>query len=135
MDDTQGVVKDIMRDFIPMFQGILETFLQAKQEALYVKQTDEICCLMPAKLKHLLDLLPSILTPLLDVMESNQHEQVASGIHTVQYWLSALAHFPELLDPLITSILPELNQSLKLLLHFMPNLCLKLLGKLGSKSR
>jgi hypothetical protein len=68
-------------------------------------------------------------------MDSSQPEQVESGIHTIQYWLSALATYPELLDPVISQVLPDLNGSLKHLLFFMPNLSLKLMGKLGAKTR
>ena len=33
-----------MRDFMPIVQGLLETFLQAKDDATYVKEvTSEIC--------------------------------------------------------------------------------------------
>jgi len=68
-------------------------------------------------------------------MESNSPEQIESGIHTLQYWLSALATYPELLDPVIQHVLPDLNQCLKPLLFYMPNISLKLMGKLGSKTR
>jgi len=55
-----------------MIQGLIETFLQQKDEVNYVKWTNEICCFVPAKLKHLLDYLPEISKPLVDCMESNQ---------------------------------------------------------------
>jgi hypothetical protein len=69
-----------MRDFTPIFKGLLETFLQAKQEANYVKESNEICCLVPAKLKHLLDSLPAISQPLVHSMSPNQQEQTETGI-------------------------------------------------------
>jgi len=83
LDENSGCIKEIMRDFIPMFQGLLETFLQLKDEATYAKDINEICCLVPAKLKHLLDFLPAISKPLIDSMDSTQPEQVESGIHTI----------------------------------------------------
>jgi hypothetical protein len=49
---AEGQIKEVMRDFTSIFKGLLETFLQAKQEANYVKESNEICCLVPAKLKH-----------------------------------------------------------------------------------
>ena len=75
-----GQIKEIMRDFTPIFKGLLETFLQAKQEANYVKESNEICCLVPAKLKHLLDSLPAISQPLVHSMSPNQQEQTETGI-------------------------------------------------------
>jgi hypothetical protein len=72
-----------MRDFTSIFKGLLETFLQAKQEATYVKESNEICCLVPAKLKHLLDCLPAISGPLIHSMSSNQQEQIESGIQLI----------------------------------------------------
>lgn len=59
-----------MRDFTSIFQGLLDTFLQAKVEATNVKDTNEILCLPPAKLKHLLDHLPALSIPLIDSMDS-----------------------------------------------------------------
>jgi len=50
---------------------------------MYVKYTKEICCFVPAKLKHLLDYLPAISKPLVETMEINSPEQVESGIHTL----------------------------------------------------
>lgn len=118
-----------------MVQGLIETFLQQKDEVTYIKYTKEICCFVPAKLKHLLDYLPAIAKPLVENMESNSPEQVESGIHTLQYWLTALATYPELFDPVISHVLPELNACLKPLLTYMPNISLKLMGKLGAKTR
>lgn len=63
-------IKEIMRDYNYMNQGLIETFLQQKDEVNYVKWTNEICCFVPAKLKHLLDYLPEISKPLVDCMES-----------------------------------------------------------------
>jgi hypothetical protein len=100
-----------------------------------VKYTKEICCFVPAKLKHLLDYLPAISKPLVENMESHSPDQVESGVHTLQYWLTALATYPELFDPVIQCVLPELNACLKPLLTYMPNISLKLMGKLGSKTR
>jgi hypothetical protein len=62
---------------------LIETFLQQKDEVMYVKYTKEICCFVPAKLKHLLDYLPAISKPLVETMEINSPEQVESGIHTL----------------------------------------------------
>jgi hypothetical protein len=53
----------------------------------------------------------------------------------LQYWLTALATYPELFDPVISHVLPELNACLKPLLTYMPNISLKLMGKLGAKTR
>jgi len=73
-----------MRDFMPIVQGLLETFLQAKDDATYVKEvTSEICCLMPAKIRNLLEQLPAISVPLIESMQSRQS---STGIHTIQYW-------------------------------------------------
>jgi hypothetical protein len=49
--------------------------------------------------------------------------------------LTALATYPELFDPVISHVLPELNACLKPLLTYMPNISLKLMGKLGAKTR
>ena len=43
--------------------------------------------------------------------------------------------YPELLDPVIAHVLPDLNNSLKHLLFYLPHLSLKLMGKLGAKTR
>jgi hypothetical protein len=109
--------------------------LQQKDEVAFVKYTKEICCFVPTKLKHLLDFLPAISKPLIENMESNSSEQVESGIHILQYWLTALATYPELFHPVVQHVLPELNASLKTLLTYMPNISLKLMGKLGAKTR
>lgn len=67
--DEKDEKKEVMRDFMPIVQGLLETFLQAKDEATYVKEiTSEICCLMPAKIRNLLEQLPAISIPLIDSM-------------------------------------------------------------------
>ena len=42
--DEKDEKKEVMRDFMPIVQGLLETFLQGKDEAPYVKEiTSEIC--------------------------------------------------------------------------------------------
>lgn len=67
--DEKDEKKEVMRDFMPIVQGLLETFLQAKDDATYVKEiTSEICCLMPAKIRNLLEQLPAISIPLIDSM-------------------------------------------------------------------
>ena len=72
-----------MRDFTPIVQGLLETFLQAKEEASYVKETNEICTLAPAKIRYLLDSLPAISVPLIDSMQNQSNQQIVGGIHTI----------------------------------------------------
>ena len=118
-----------------MIQGLLETFLQAKEEASFIKETNEICYSVPAKLKNLIEYLPIISRPLIDSMKSNNIELIESGINSIQMWVSALASYPEILDPVISSILPELNSLLYKILYLLPNYSFKLLGKLGAKSR
>jgi hypothetical protein len=68
-------------------------------------------------------------------MRSNSIELIESGINTIQLWVSALASYPEILDPVITQILPDLNSMLYKILFLLPNYTFKLLGKLGAKSR
>jgi hypothetical protein len=46
-----------------------------------------------------------------------------------------LSFLPEILDPVIANILPELNSLLYKILYLLPNYTFKLLGKLGGKSR
>ena len=135
LDENSICIKEIMRDFIPMVQGLIETFLQQKDEVSFIKYTKEICCFVPAKLKHLLDYMPGISRPLVENIESSSHDQIESGIHTLQYWLTALATYPELFDPVISHVLPELNACVKSHLNFMPNISMKLMGKLGQKTR
>jgi len=31
------------KEFTPMVQGLIETFLQAKEDASYIKETNELC--------------------------------------------------------------------------------------------
>jgi len=108
--DEKDEKKEVMRDFMPIVQGLLETFLQAKDEATYVKEiTSEICCLMPAKIRNLLEQLPAISIPLIDSMQNRQSN---TSIHTIQYWHVVLNQYPFLLDPILSKILPELNQSI-----------------------
>lgn len=65
--DEKEEKKEVMRDFMPIVQGLLETFLQAKDEATYVKEiTSEICCVMPAKIRYLIEQLPAISIPLIE---------------------------------------------------------------------
>lgn len=72
-----------MKEFIPMIQGLLETFLQAKEEASFIRETNEICYSVPAKLKNLIEYLPVISKPLIDSMRSNSIELIESGINTI----------------------------------------------------
>ena len=58
------------KEFIPLIQGLLETFLQAREEVPYIKETNEICYSVPAKLKNLIEYLPIISRPLIDTMKS-----------------------------------------------------------------
>lgn len=90
---------------------------------------------MPAKLKSLIEYLPIISRPLIDSMKSNNLELIENGINQIQLWVSALASYPEILDPVITNILPELNTLLYKILYLLPSISFKLLGKLGAKSR
>lgn len=66
-----------------MIQGLLETFLQAKEEAAFIKETNEICYSVPAKLKNLIEYLPIISRPLIDSMKSNSIELIESGINSI----------------------------------------------------
>ncbi len=66
-----------------MLQGLLETFLQAKEDASYIKETNEICYQMPAKLKSLIEFIPSMSRPLIDSMKLNQVEIIETGITTI----------------------------------------------------
>jgi len=55
------VIKSIKADFMPLVQGLLETFLQRKEESTQFRElwqeieSNEINCMMPAKPKQLLD--------------------------------------------------------------------------------
>lgn len=68
-------------------------------------------------------------------MRSTSIELIESGINTIQLWVSALAQYPEILSPVLAPILPELNVLLYKFVHILPNVSVKLLGKLGAKSR
>jgi hypothetical protein len=118
-----------------MIQGLLETFLQAKEEASFIRETNEICYTVPARLKNLIEYLPIISKPLIDSMKSSQLDLIESGLNTIQQWICALAPYPEILDPVIAPVLPEFNSLLYKFLYLLPNFSFKLLGKLGAKSR
>jgi hypothetical protein len=90
---------------------------------------------VPAKLKSLIEYLPITSRPLIDSMKLNQFEVIESGITTIQMWVSALTSYPEILDPIIENILPELNGLLYKIFCVLPNPTFKLLGKLGAKTR
>jgi hypothetical protein len=62
---------------------LLETFLQAKDEAAFIRETNEICYTAPAKLKNLIEYLPVISKPLIDSMKASQIELIESGINTI----------------------------------------------------
>lgn len=68
-------------------------------------------------------------------MKMNQMDVIESGITTIQMWVSALTSYPEILDPIIENILPELNAMLYKIFCYLPQPTFKLLGKLGAKSR
>ena len=131
MNDSSNFIKE----FLPMVQGLLETFLQAREEAAFIKETNEICYSVPAKLKNLIEFLPVISRPLIDSMKSNNVDMLESGINVIQMWVSALSSYPEMLDPVVSGILPELNSLLYKVLYMLPSYSFKLLGKLGAKSR
>jgi len=124
-----------LKEFIPLIQGLLETFLQAKDEAMFIKESNEICYTVPARLKNLIEYLPIISKPLIDSMKSSNIELIESGLNTIQMWICALAPYPEILDPVIAPVLPEFNSLLYKFLYLLPNFSFKLLGKLGAKSR
>jgi|LauGreSuBDMM15SN_2_FD.fasta_scaffold473422_1 hypothetical protein len=50
-------------------------------------------------------------------------------------WVSALSGYPEILDPILDNMLVELNSFLQKMNCVLPNLALKLLGKLSAKTR
>ena len=126
---------NFVKEFIPLIQGLLETFLQAKEEATFIRETNEIYYTVPAKLKHLIEDLPIISKPLIDSIRSNSIELIESGLNTIQLWVSALAPYPEILDPVIAPVFPELNSLLYKFLYLLPNFSFELLGNLGAKSR
>ena len=76
-------VNTFVKEFIPTIQGLLETFLQAREEASYIKETNEICYSIPAKLKNLIEYLPIISKPLLESMKSHSIELIESGINSI----------------------------------------------------
>lgn len=71
------------------------------------------------------DFLPVMSQPLIDWMKSNK---------VIQMWVSALSSNPEMLVPVVSIILPELNSLLHKLLYMLSSYSLKLLGKHISKS-
>lgn len=87
---------------------------------------------MPAKIRNILEQLPAISVSLIDSMQNRSSN---TSIHTIQYWHVVLNQYPFLLDPILSKILPELNQTIQgTILPFMPH-SMKLIGKLGAKSR
>lgn len=74
---------NFVKEFLPMIQGLLETFLQAKEEASFIKDNNEICYSVPAKLKNLIDYLPIISRPLIDSMKQTQAEVLDNGLLTI----------------------------------------------------
>ena len=106
-------LKEVMREFTPIVQGLLETFLHAKEEAPYAMEANELFPISRIRLKNLLDSLPVIAPPLIDSMQTHSNQQLIGGIQTVQYWLSTLTQHPALLDPVIQNIQPGLNKSLQ----------------------
>lgn len=74
---------NFVKEFLPMIQGLLETFLQAKEEASFIKDNNEICYSVPAKLKNLIDYLPIISRPLIDSIKQTQAEVLDNGLLTI----------------------------------------------------
>lgn len=62
-------------------------------------------------------------------------EVIENGITTIQMWVSALTSYPEILDPIVDNIIPELNKIMYKIFVFIPFPTFKLLGKLGAKTR
>jgi len=116
MNDT-----NFKQEFIPMIQGLLETFLQIKEEATFIKETNEICYSVPANLKNLIEYLPAISRPLIDSMKQGNIDTLESTINVIQIWISTLSLHPEILNPIINSILPELNSFLYKVLYTLPS--------------
>ena len=118
-----------------MIQGLLETFLQSRDSAPYIEVTNHIFECVPAKLKSLLDYLPVISKPVVESMRTVAHRDLERPLNTLQLWVSGLGQFPEILDPAISHVLPELTGMLYKILYQLPNFPFKLLGKLGARSR
>lgn len=129
--EHEGLVKE----FLPMIQGLLETFLQSRDSVPCVEVADHIFECIPAKLKSLLDYLPVISKPVVESMRTVAHRDLERPLNTLQLWVSGLGQFPEILDPAISHVLPELTGMLYKILYYLPNFPFKLLGKLGAKSR
>jgi hypothetical protein len=53
----------------------------------------------------------------------------------LEHWIGALTPYPEILDPVIAPILPELNTCLYKILYLLPPFSFKILGKLGHRTR
>lgn len=100
-----------------------------------VEVADHIFECIPAKLKSLLDYLPVISKPVVESMRTVAHRDLERPLNTLQLWVSGLGQFPEILDPAISHVLPELTGMLYKILYYLPNFPFKLLGKLGAKSR
>ena len=64
---------NFVKEFLPMIQGLLETFLQAKEEASFIKDNNEICYSVPAKLKNLLITCLSFQDP--SLIQWSRHKQ------------------------------------------------------------
>jgi hypothetical protein len=73
--------------------------------------------------------------PLIDLMKLNQLDIIETGITTIQMWVSALSGYPEILDPILDNIMPELNSFLQKVNTVMPYHTVKLLGKLSAKTK
>jgi hypothetical protein len=125
----------LVKEFLPMIQGLLETFLQSRDSVPYIEVTNHIFECVPAKLKSLLDYLPVISKPVVESMRTVAHRDLERPLNTLQLWVSGLGQFPEILDPAVSHVLPELTGMLYKILYQLPNFPFKLLGKLGAKSR
>ena len=53
----------------------------------------------------------------------------------IQYWLAALSPFPDLLNPVLKNVMPDLNKALINNITIFPSPSFKLMGKLGAKTR
>ena len=111
--EHEGLVKE----FLPMIQGLLETFLQSRDSAPYIDVTNHIFECVPAKLKSLLDYLPVISKPVVESMRTVAHRDLERPLNTLQLWVSGLGQFPEILDPAISHVLPELTGMLYKILY------------------
>ena len=117
--------------------GILEMLLKVKEEIVFLKEyLTEICLYFPARLKFLLEHLSLLTRPLLDSLSST-YELIDTGQRTLEHWLGALSPYPEILEPILSPILPNLINSLYKVLA-LPKVyfnAFKLLAKFGGKSR